>query len=83
GEVYDPEEDEVVEGATVKAVDLSSGRTYSATTDEFGDFWLRNLEWNKVYQVTIEHPKYLTKIIGAVSTTKDINLGSIPLYKKT
>ncbi|MEM2216739.1 MAG: 4Fe-4S dicluster domain-containing protein [Nitrososphaerota archaeon] len=83
GEVYDPEEDECVEGAVVKAVDLTTGKTYSTTTDIFGDFWLKNLEWNKVYQVTIEHPRYLTKILGAVATTKDINLGPIPLYKKT
>jgi len=83
GEVYDPEEDECIMGATVTAVDLASGKTYTTTTDIFGDFWLKNLEWNKVYQVTIEHPRYYTKVIGAVSTTRDINLGPIPLYKKT
>ena len=83
GEVYDPVEDEVIEGAVVKAVDLTTGKTYSTITDEFGDFWLKNLEWNKVYQITIEHPAYLTKVLGAVATTKDINLGPIPLYKKT
>jgi Fe-S-cluster-containing dehydrogenase component len=83
GDVYDPEADECIQGATVTAVDLSTGRTFSATTDEFGDFWLKNLEWNKVYQVTIEHPRYMKKVLGAIATTKDINLGSIPLYKKT
>ncbi|MEM3953242.1 MAG: 4Fe-4S dicluster domain-containing protein [Nitrososphaerota archaeon] len=83
GEVYDPVEDECIAGAVVKAVDLTTGKTYSTITDEFGDFWLKNLEWNKVYQITIEHPAYLTKVLGAVATTKDINLGPIPLYKKT
>ncbi|MEM0078923.1 MAG: carboxypeptidase regulatory-like domain-containing protein, partial [Nitrososphaerota archaeon] len=83
GEVYDPVEDEVIEGAVVKAVDLTTGKTYTTTTDEFGDFWLKNLEWNKVYQITIEKEGYYVKVIGAVATTKDINLGPIPLYKKT
>ncbi|MEM0451698.1 MAG: carboxypeptidase-like regulatory domain-containing protein [Nitrososphaerota archaeon] len=82
GEVYDPVEDEVIEGAVVKAVDLTTGKTYTTTTDEFGDFWLKNLEWNKVYQITIEKEGYYVKVIGAVATTKDINLGPIPLYKK-
>lgn len=82
GEVYDPEADEVIEGAVVTAVDLSSGATYTATTDEFGDFWLKNLEWSKVYQITITKDGYYTKILGAVSTTKDTNLGPIPLHKK-
>jgi len=82
GAVYDPEKDECIQGATVTARDLADGKVYSTTTDEFGDFWLKNLEWNKVYSITIEHPAYYTKVIGAVSTTRDVNLGDIPLYKK-
>lgn len=82
GEVYDPDVDEVIEGASVTAVDLSSGATYTATTDEFGDFWLKNLEWNRVYQITITKDGYYTKVLGAVSTTRDTNLGPIPLNKK-
>jgi len=82
GEVYDPDADEVIEGATVTAVDLSSGKMYTTTTDELGDFWIKNLEWNNIYSITIEHPRYMKKVIGAVATTKDINLGPIPLYKK-
>ncbi|MEM4450180.1 MAG: 4Fe-4S dicluster domain-containing protein [Nitrososphaerota archaeon] len=82
GEVYDPEADEVIEGASVTAVDLSSGATFSTTTDEFGDFWLKNLEWNKVYQLTIVKEGYYPKVLGAVSTTRDTNLGPIPLNKK-
>ncbi|MEM3395674.1 MAG: carboxypeptidase-like regulatory domain-containing protein, partial [Nitrososphaerota archaeon] len=79
---YDPEADEVIEGAAVTAVDLSSGATFSTTTDEFGDFWLKNLEWNKVYQLTIVKEGYYPKVLGAVSTTRDTNLGPIPLNKK-
>ncbi|MBS7654643.1 carboxypeptidase regulatory-like domain-containing protein, partial [Candidatus Bathyarchaeota archaeon] len=83
GDVYDPENDECIQGATVNAVDISTGIVSATdTTDEFGDFWLKNLEWNKMYRVTIEHPKYHPKIIGVVATNKDVHLGSIPLYKK-
>ncbi|MCS7140551.1 MAG: carboxypeptidase regulatory-like domain-containing protein, partial [Nitrososphaerota archaeon] len=82
GDVYDPEADECIQGAIVKAVNLTNGKTYSTITDEFGDFWFKDLEWNHVYQISIEHPAYLSKVIGAVSTTKDVNLGSIQLFKK-
>lgn len=46
GTVYDPVAEEIIEGATVTAT--SEAGTFTATTDNFGDFWLRQLpeaEW--------------------------------------
>ncbi|MEM2910092.1 MAG: 4Fe-4S dicluster domain-containing protein [Nitrososphaerota archaeon] len=82
GDIYDPEIDECLRGATVTAVDLNTSKTYSTTTDEFGDFWLKNLEWNHVYSVSITLDGYYPKVIGTVYTGKDVHLGSIALFKK-
>ena len=43
GTVYDPVEKEVVIGATVTATPAGGGAV-SVQTDEFGDFWLKDLE---------------------------------------
>lgn len=79
GEIFDPIADECLQGATVIATDLSSGKVYSAETDEFGDFWLKNVETDHVYSVEIRLIGYDTKKIEKVQTNKDINLGSIEL----
>jgi len=82
GAVYNPEEDECLEGANVTATDLANGKVYTAETDEFGDFWLKNLEWKHTYSIKIEKEGYYPKTIGVVYTEKDVNLGDIALFKK-
>ena len=81
GEVYDPDLDECIEGAKVTATNLKTGKTYSTETDEFGDFWLENLEWNCVYKVDVEKEGYIPWSIE-IKTDMDINLGDITLLKK-
>jgi Fe-S-cluster-containing dehydrogenase component len=83
GTVYDPDIDECLEGAKVTAIDEDTGKTYEAVTDEFGDFWLMNLEWNHKYTVKVEKEGYNTWILEGVKTDKDVNLGDIPLLRKT
>lgn len=75
GTVYDPVEEEVVIGATVS---VSGDSTATATTDEFGDFWLEGLPVG-TFNVKIEAAGFTTKDIDAISTEKDVNLGDIPL----
>jgi tetrathionate reductase subunit B len=79
GDVFDPVADECLEGATVTAIDLASGKDYSTQTDEFGDFWLKNVETDHNYSVEIRRAGYAAKKIGNVQTSKDVNLGSIEL----
>ena len=43
GKVYDPETEEVVIGAVVTAKEPEKNEAWTARTDAFGDFWLRNL----------------------------------------
>jgi len=81
GSIYDPDADECIEGVTVTAKDLVTGKMHTVKSDEFGDFWLKNLEWKHAYAITIEMPGYLTKMIEVVFTDKDVNLGDIALTR--
>lgn len=75
GTVYDPEDEEVVIGATCT---LSGDSNATATTDEFGDFWFEDLAVG-TYELTIEAQGFRTKEIDDISTEEDVNLGDIAL----
>jgi tetrathionate reductase subunit B len=82
GAVFDPEADLCLEGATITATDTQTGEKRSATTDNYGDFWLKGLA-DGTYVLQIEKPAYLTKKLGPIdATTKDHNLGDIELWKE-
>lgn len=73
--VYDPDSKEVVIGATVTA--KSDAGTFSAVTDDWGDFWLRDLP-EADWVLTIEKDGKKTEI--KVSTKeKDLGLDDIAL----
>jgi tetrathionate reductase subunit B len=79
GTVYDPVEKEVIIGATCTL--SGGGKTSTATTDNFGDFWLKDLPDNGKYSLTIEAKGFKSKKFEDISTEKDVNLGDIPLTK--
>ncbi|MEM2104027.1 MAG: 4Fe-4S dicluster domain-containing protein [Candidatus Bathyarchaeia archaeon] len=79
GTVTDPINNEVVEGAKVVAANLFTGKKHETVTDEFGDFWIKNLEWNHKYVLYVEKEGYPKKTIDVVTTEKDINLGNIEI----
>ena len=75
GTVFTPEDDEVVIGAKVTAT--GEGGTYETTTDDWGDFWLRDLA-DGAYKVTIaKDGKELALDVDV--TEKDAGLGDIAL----
>jgi len=82
GTIIDPSVRDVVEGAAVTAMDVVSGSKYEAKTDEFGDFWLKGLEWNHKYLVKVEKDGYSPRTLGVIATEKDVGLGSVELYRK-
>ena len=82
GTLVDPAVREVVEGATVTAMDVVTGEKFEVKSDEFGDFWLRNLEWNHKYLVKVEKEGYWPRTLGVISTEKDVALGSVELRRK-
>jgi len=81
GAVYDPEQDECLEGATVTLTNPATGEKFTTTTDKFGDFWLNQLAIG-TYSLTIEKDGYSTREITAISTEQDVNLGDIELNTK-
>ena len=81
GAIYDSEEDECTQGATVTATNLLTKEKVKVTSDHYGDFWLRNLP-DGTYTLLIEKKGYLTQKLGPIDATqKDQNLGDIALWK--
>ena len=78
GTVYDPVEKEVIIGAA--CVLTGGGQTRTVTTDDFGDFWFRDLPVGD-YALTITAPGFAPLHFDAVSTAKDQNLGDLPMNR--
>ncbi len=80
GEVYDPDADECLEGATVTLADASGNIIASLKTDVYGDFWFERQEPGQ-YLLKIENDGYFSKSIDKIDAIKDINVGSIELHQ--
>jgi Fe-S-cluster-containing dehydrogenase component len=80
GTVYDPDTEEVVIGARVRAV--TGGKLLETRTDEYGDFWFKDLAVGK-YEVFIEPKGYKQKAFYDLHTTECINLGDIAVEKES
>ncbi|MCF8024861.1 MAG: 4Fe-4S binding protein [Desulfobacteraceae bacterium] len=78
GTVYDPKEKEVVIGAKCTLKDAQSKESFTAETDNFGDFWFHGLKDNRSYNLSIEKGK-AHKTIEDIVTDKDLSLGDIPM----
>jgi Fe-S-cluster-containing dehydrogenase component len=76
GTVYDPVSKEVITGAKIRAT--IGGKTYSALSDEYGDFWLTDLAKGK-YNVVIEAAGYEYLALDNVDATIDVNLGDLAM----
>ncbi|MEM2883934.1 MAG: 4Fe-4S dicluster domain-containing protein [Nitrososphaerales archaeon] len=81
GTIVDSSIRECVEGATVVALDLVEGVRHQTVSDEFGDFWLRDLKWMHRYLIEVSKEGYASKKVCVVHTAKDVNLGTITLTK--
>ena len=81
GAVYDPEEDECLEGATCTLTNTKTKEKFSTKTDNFGDFWFEKLDVG-TYNLSIKKDGYYPFEQAAISTEKDVNLGDIKLNKK-
>ena len=78
GEVYDELKDEVIIGATV-TLKGEDGTVLTTRTDDFGDFWFRQVEAQK-YELTYQAEGYVDKTGTADATETDANVGAVPLY---
>ncbi|KAF5412625.1 MAG: putative dimethyl sulfoxide reductase iron-sulfur subunit B [Candidatus Methanocomedens sp.] len=78
GTLYDPAEKEVIIGATCTMKDDESGATFTAATNNFGDFWFKELEDDRTYTLTLEKDGN-TKTVAGIITDIDHGLGDIPM----
>ena len=80
GTVYDPEEEEVIEGARCRL--QSGGKTWILDTDDFGDFWFKDLPEGR-FSLVITAKGYKDINIEDISTLDNCaSLGDIPMEKK-
>ena len=81
GEVFDPVEDECLEGAQVTLLDAKGKEVAKLSTDDFGDFWFERQEPG-TYSLRVEMDGYEPQTIEAIDASKDINVGEIELSKE-
>ena len=81
GTVIDRDTNEIVKGVNVTALDLFNDIKITANSDEFGDFWLRDLNKGHKYRLDFQFPGYIsyTTVITAES---DLNVGDILLKRQ-
>ncbi len=78
GTLYDPAEKEVIIGATCTMKDDESGETFTEATNNFGDFWFKELGDDRTYTLTLEK-NGASKTIDGIMTDIDRGLGDIPM----
>jgi hypothetical protein len=79
GTVYDPIEKEVLIGA--RCLLTFNGESAETFTDAYGDFWFEDLAAGR-YSFRIEAEGFKIKCFPDLDTTRDINLGDIPLVRQ-
>lgn len=80
GDVWDPIDNEVIEGAKV-TLTAEDGTKWTTETDDFGDFWFRRLESGS-YDLTIEAEGYKRVEKSGIKLEESLNLGDFPLEKQ-
>ena len=78
GTVYDPVAEEVYIGAACTLTEANSGKKYTVSTDNYGDFWFENLKDGK-FKLEIKTGGKVKVFDDLDTTDADINLGDIPL----
>ena len=85
GQVVDPMADKVIIGATVTMQEEgnSEAEALKTTTDEFGDFWFRQVEGKKYHLwFEAEGQGFVTRELADVDATEaDANIGRVSMYK--
>lgn len=80
GLIYDEAEEEVIIGAKCILVNKEDSSTFETETDDFGDFWFKDLSVGK-YSLTIKAEGFEDKTFDNLDTTNSINIGDIPFKK--
>ena len=81
GEVWDPEANEIIEGAKV-SLQCPDGTVLVEVTDDFGDFWFRKLDAG-TYSLKIEAEGFGTVEKAGIELTESLNIGDFPLGRRS
>ena len=81
GMLIDGAREEVIAGATITAVDLSTDESSAVLSDAFGDFWLRGLQTGRRYRIEIRKDGY-ERVHEVVATDCDRDLGTISMTRE-
>lgn len=79
GDVWDPKDNEIIEGAKVMLT-MPNGETVETLTDDFGDFYFRGID-EGTYGLAIEARGFVPVERAAIDVTESVNLGDFPLER--
>ena len=79
GDVWDPVENEIIEGARV-TLTMPDGSVRETETDDFGDFYFRRID-EGAYSVRIEAEGFEPAERCGIDLRESLNLGDFPLAK--
>jgi tetrathionate reductase subunit B len=79
GAVYDPDDEECLEGCSVTLTG-PDGRNATQVTDDFGDFWFERVEPGR-YSLLVERTGFQTRTLNGIDASRDVNVGDIELRK--
>lgn len=79
GDVWDPVDDEIVEGARI-TLKGKGGLVLTTTSDDFGDFWFKHLEPGE-YSLSIKAEGFKEVTVDKIVLDKSLNLGDFPLER--
>lgn len=80
GEVWDPRENEIIEGAKI-TLTMPDGTQRVTESDDFGDFWFRRLDEGS-YGLKIEAEGFETVVREGIDLAESLNLGDFPMSKQ-
>jgi len=78
GEVWDPIENDVIEGASITLRNEENGAIQETLSDGFGDFWFKRLEEGS-YALTIKADGFKEYMKTGINLDKSLNIGDFPL----
>ena len=81
GAVIDGELDEIIMNAVVKVRSREDENSCQAHTDEFGDFYVRNLAANRSYNIEISAEGY-NSFTREILIDSDLDLGTVVLNRQ-
>lgn len=80
GTLIDTVSDEVISGAAITAIDLFEDGSVTILSDEFGDFWIKDVDMNRKYKLEIKKQGY-DRFLAIVTTNGVQDLGDICLKR--